>query len=120
MLSAKEFRQSKPCADCPFKKVGSSRHGVTAAASYLSYFTESPAITFPCHKSVAAADDRAAWSEWQEGQTICAGGLLFAEKIGQTNAIGAIACELGWAPADGAADEVFSSKAEMLLAHFDE
>ena len=79
------FRQHKPCSDCPFRKEGGVRHGVDRTLAYASYFTVFPGATFPCHQSVPKDDDRQGWSAWRAGQTLCAGGLIFAEKLTRTD-----------------------------------
>ncbi len=90
------FKQRVPCVDCPFRKVGGVRHGKYMLASYISYFTTMPGSMFPCHKSVPPDVDRNKWTEWQDGQVVCAGGLLFAAKQRTVNVITAIGIALGW------------------------
>lgn len=92
------FRQVKPCSDCPFRRDGAGRAGHTPQmlTAYASYFTEDPGASFPCHQSVPKDDARATWSAWREGQTVCAGGLIFAEQQGCENALMRIGRLKGW------------------------
>jgi hypothetical protein len=52
--------------------------------------------TFPCHRSVPKDLDRAGWTNWHSGQTLCAGGLIFAEKQGAPNAPMRYGLAAGW------------------------
>lgn len=83
MKPTKEMFQLKsPCMDCPFRKDAAGvRHGVPKVLAYASHFTVGDGATFPCHRSVPDTISREAWSPWQEGQQMCAGGLIFAEKL---------------------------------------
>jgi len=94
--SADMFRQMKPCSDCPFLREGGVRHGAAATADYASYFLHPVGATFPCHASVPKDDPRSDWSGWREGQTLCAGGLIFAEKLGKRNGIARLGIARGW------------------------
>ena len=89
------FKQRIPCSDCPFRKDGAVNHGPHQSLAYASYFLTQPGATFPCHKSVPDIDPRDEWSEWQEGQVICAGGLLLARKYDVQNTIVKHAVEQG-------------------------
>src|SRR5476649_2648599 len=75
------FKLKTPCADCPFRKEGGVRHGGLPAFAYASYFVQGDGATFPCHRSVPARTERGSWSKWQDGQVMCAGGLILAEKV---------------------------------------
>lgn len=90
------YRQTKPCSDCPFLKKGGVRHGPRAVTTYASYFTLEPPATFPCHQTRRPGQNNDAWEPWTEGQTICAGGLIFAEKTGLKNSLLRFAQRMGW------------------------
>lgn len=94
--TADMFRQLKPCTGCPFLREGGIYHNGPALLAYADYFTTFPGNTFPCHKSVPADDDRQAFSAWRVGQTLCAGGLIYAEKQGHRNAIMVWGITQGW------------------------
>jgi len=121
-LDAEAYRQHSPCDDCPFLKEGGVRHGAERARDYASYFCLQPARTFPCHKSVPKDDDRTQYSAWRAGQTLCAGGLMFAEKVHCTNDIARYGAAKGWYDPSKfiGMDLVFDSLADMLKAHEDE
>ena len=115
------FKQRVPCLTCPFRKdAEGERHSPEMVASYISYFLHPKGATFPCHKSVTKDDPRTEWSEWQDGQVLCAGGLIFAAKMQRRNALVALAEREGWysqlqhTPEERAL--VFDSAEEMLLA----
>jgi hypothetical protein len=114
------FKQKVACADCPFRREGGVRHTPEMAASYMAHFLTRPGSTFPCHKSVPKDDTREAWSEWQDGQVLCAGGLIFAAKHGAKNDLVRFAEHAGWYRPDQhppeAFAEVFDSIPEMMLA----
>jgi hypothetical protein len=95
-LTPDMFRQKKPCADCPFLKTGGVRHGVDRVFQYAGYFTSEPPATFPCHETRYKGQDNGSWQPWRKGQTICAGGLIFAEKVKRRNALLRWAEKLGW------------------------
>jgi hypothetical protein len=118
-LSEEMFKQKQPCSDCPFRKEGGVRHGAQAAAEYALYFCGKKAVTFPCHQTVPKDDPRDDWSGWREGQTLCAGGLAFAEKLGVRNNIVRHGMAQGWYDPTKRIDTgmVFDSIAEMMLAH---
>ena len=90
------FGQKTPCADCPFRKDGGARHSIEMMESYIAHFTEMPGSSFPCHKSVPKADDRSGWSEWQDGQVLCVGGLIFAAKQERGNLLTLFGMAQGW------------------------
>lgn len=114
------FKQKAPCSDCPFRRDGGVRHGPRAMAEYIQYFVGFPGTTFPCHKSVPRDIPRDRWTDWQEGQVLCAGGVIFGLKNGCANAVTQIGFETGalrfkqYAPADVAA--VFDTVTEALNA----
>ena len=120
-LKPEIFAQKTPCSDCPFRKDGGTRHGLDMATDYIAYHIIKPGATFPCHKSVPKSDTRETWSAWQDGQVLCAGGLIFASKLGAENGVMAAGREQGWfdpasqTPEDRAT--VFDSIEEMLDAH---
>jgi hypothetical protein len=118
-LTAEMFRQKQPCSDCPFKKDGHVVHGAGRALDYAGYFCGPQAVTFPCHQSVAKEVPREGWTAWQEGQTLCAGGLAFAAKQGIQNAIVLYGVANGWYdPAKRTdLDQVFDTLGEMVRAH---
>jgi hypothetical protein len=89
------FKQRVPCATCPFRK-DVAPHTPELQASYASYFVTLPGATFPCHKSVPQDDDRSTWSSWRDGQVLCVGGMIFAAKLGRTNAIMLYGIAQGW------------------------
>lgn len=117
-LTASIFKQTVPCADCPFRKTGGVRHSASMLSSYISYFTTGSRITFPCHASVPDSDSRTDFSPWQDGQVICAGGLLFAAKFGWVSNIVLFGMVKGWydpcAHRPEALALVFDSGSEML------
>jgi len=117
-LKADIFAQKVPCDDCPFRKKGGVRHTPEMLASYISYFINAPGATFPCHKSVNKTDDREGWSEWKDGQVLCAGGLIFAAKLQRENGVTRLGKAKGWYdPAQHTAEEkalVFDSVRDML------
>lgn len=119
-LSAAIFKQRVPCSDCPFRKEGGVRHPEAMMASYIAYHVTTPGVTFPCHKSVEESDTRETWSAWQNGQVLCAGGLLFAAKQGKENNVMRFGRECGWYdPVAQTPEEralVFDSVDEMLDA----
>ena len=91
------FGQKTPCTSCPFRKDSEGeRHSTEMLASYISYFTEMPGSSFPCHKSVPKSDDRSGWSPWQDGQVLCVGGLIFAAKQEQGNLLTLFGMAEGW------------------------
>lgn len=112
------FRQRVPCEDCPFRREGGVRHSTEMMVSYISYFVSFPGASFPCHKSVLKSDDRSTWSEWQDGQVLCVGGLIFATKQRCSNFMMRAATVFGWySPAQHTDEEkslVFDSIEEML------
>jgi hypothetical protein len=112
------YKQRVPCVDCPFRREGGVRHSLTQMVSYIRYFTADPATTFPCHKSVPKTDPRDKFSDWQDGQVLCAGGLIFAAKQGLRNSVVRHGVLQRWYdPAIHTADEraiVFDSIGEML------
>lgn len=116
------FRQTSPCIDCPFRKEGGVRHSQEMMASYISYFVSSPGATFPCHRSVPKDDPRTKWSAWREGQTVCAGGLIFAKKLGIEGATVRLGLlHGGYDPAQMTdEDQVFDSVSEMLAVSKEE
>lgn len=118
LLKPEIFKQKIPCTDCPFRKEGGVRHGREMMQSYIDHFTRMPGATFPCHKSVPKTDTREDWSPWQDGQVLCAGGLIFAAKVERGNAITKAGKANGWYdPAQHTPEEratVFDSEAEML------
>lgn len=115
-LTADMFRQTSPCADCPFRRVGGVRHPLLRMASYIAYFLRWPGATFPCHRTVPKDDDRSQWSAWREGQTICAGGMIFAEKYGRRNGVMVAGRVLGFYDESQLTgrEEVFDTVEEML------
>ena len=119
-LTADMYRQKQPCSDCPFRKEGGVRHGVEQTMAYAGYFCGPQAVTFPCHQSVPKDDARQEWSGWREGQTLCAGGLAFAEKQGVRNAIVQYGMAKGWYDPTKRIDtgEVFDSLEALLGANF--
>src|SRR4051812_43269655 len=94
--SADMFRQTKPCSDCPFRKENGIRHGTSHVLAYLSYFVNEPSATFPCHETRHDGQNNDEWAPWREGQTICAGGLILAEKLGTRNRLLQYAIDKGW------------------------
>ena len=100
-LSADMYRQTKPCADCPFLKKGGVRHGIESVFQYAYYFTHDPGATFPCHQTRRPGQNNEGWEHWSEGQTICAGGLIFSLKVKMQNLLTRLALRNGWwKPAD--------------------
>ena len=118
-LKPEIFRPRVPCQDCPFRKEGGVRHGRNAA-NYIRYF-QWPGSTFPCHKSVPKELPRDRWTEWQVGQVLCVGGLLFAAKQGWFSAIVGIGVTRGWYRSDQHTPEelatVFDTPEDMLTAN---
>lgn len=112
------FKQRAPCADCPFRREGGVRHSLRMMASYISYFIGPVPATFPCHKSVPKSDPRNKWSAWQDGQVICAGGLIFALKQQHCNKLMTAGLMSGaYDPAQHLeVDAVFNTPAEMLAS----
>jgi len=110
------FNQKAPCNDCPFRKKGGVRYGLVSAFNYMKYFVTYPGRTFPCHKSVPAEIPRDQWSEWQPGQVLCAGGLIFAKKQGEEYLIMKIGIERGVYDPNQHLEEdsVFDTPEEML------
>ena len=115
------FAQKVPCDSCPFRREGGVKHGMRMATDYIAYHITKPGATFPCHKSVPKTDDRQSWSAWQDGQVLCAGGLIFAAKLGLENGVMEMGRELGWYNPEAFTYEdratVFDSIDEMLDAH---
>lgn len=111
------FRQTSPCGDCPFRRVGGVRHGRERMRAYASYFGF-PGASFPCHQTRPADCDNSTWEAWRNGQTICAGGLLFAQKYHEQNVLVMIAVACGaFDPATLIGHElVFDTLEEMLEA----
>ena len=95
-LSEDMFRQKQPCRDCPFLKQGGVRHGIKAVLDYASYFVLEPPVTFPCHETRYQGQDNSTMQPWRAGQTICAGGLIFAEKVKRPNTLLRLAAKVGW------------------------
>lgn len=81
------FRQTKPCSDCPFRRDSAGKYDPEQLAHYAGWFMTYPGMTFPCHKSVPKDDDRSGFSSWREGQILCAGGLILADKERFDNAV---------------------------------
>jgi hypothetical protein len=117
-LTAEMYQQKQPCSDCPFRKEGGVRHGAPRALQYASYFIGPQAVTFPCHQTVPKDDSRDQWSAWREGQTLCAGGLIFAEKLGIRNDIVQYGVARGWYDPNKRIETgmVFDSLEDMLNA----
>lgn len=113
------FAQLTPCEDCPFRRNGGVRHGMVAL-NYASYFVSWPGFTFPCHRTVPKDDNREEFAPWREGQHICPGGLILAEKLGACNLPMAIGKEKGWYHPEKLVgrDEVFDSLREMAEANW--
>lgn len=120
LLKPSIFKQTVPCSDCPFRRVGGVRHGAAQMLAYAHYFVGQPGATFPCHKSVPQDDPRDRWSEWSDGQVLCSGGLLFAAKQGIQNGIVRVGVANGWYdPGKHRPEElalVFDTIIEMLEA----
>lgn len=117
-LTPDAFALKTPCADCPFRAAGGVRHGSWSALRYAGYFIAGDGATFPCHRSVPASCDRSEWTPWQAGQVLCAGGLLFSERLGlRSRTVQALTAH-GYDPSTLTGhDLVFDSLRAMLEAH---
>lgn len=101
------FALKKPCVDCPFRKTGGIRLNRERAREIAGYFIDrSQASTFPCHRTVDydaeadAEDDESADGpatraslrmDWQ----MCAGGMIFADKVGTFSTMMQLGIRLG-------------------------
>jgi hypothetical protein len=114
------FKLKSPCVDCPFRKDSNGvRHGRLRALEYALYFIGLMGHVFPCHRSVPEHLDRSGWTQWQDGQQMCAGGLAFAENVGQHSLTLQTCIDKGWHDPSTLTDreQVFASLPEMLAAH---
>lgn len=78
------FEMKRPCSACPFLKVGGVRLTAGRVREVAANFITEPGAMFPCHKTVES-DDRQ-WAR-HAGWQMCAGGLLFAEKVRPTRPV---------------------------------
>lgn len=118
-LTEEMYKQKQPCSDCPFRKDDGVRHGAGRALQYASYFCGPEAVTFPCHQTVPKDVPREGWTAWREGQTLCAGGLAFAEKQGVRNDIVRYGMAQGWYDPEKRIDKgtVFDTLEELVTHH---
>lgn len=89
---------TKPCASCPFLKVGGVRLRKERAEEIAVGLLDSQGIVFPCHKTVDYSEyensDSSDYSP-QDGHIHCAGALIFAEKNGNATQMMRIMERLG-------------------------
>lgn len=118
-VQAEIFAQKTPCQECPFRRDSTVTYAPGEVITYASYFVSFPGATFPCHKSVPKSDDRSQWSPWQDGQVLCAGGLIFAVKNRRFNLVMLEGLRQGWWHPNQYSDEakarVFDSLREALV-----
>ena len=78
------FEMKRPCAECPFLKSGGVRLTAGRVREVAGNFLTEPGAMFPCHKTVDSDDTQ--WAR-HAGWQMCAGGLLFAEKVRPTRPV---------------------------------
>ena len=77
----------KPCANCPFRKVGAIRLNEGRLESIIDALTEDDMGTFQCHKTVHSSNG-GTWDD--EGnyipsgnESMCAGAAAYLMKVGR-------------------------------------
>ena len=118
-MTPENFKLKAPCVSCPFMR-GGVKHGPESALGYAAHLTFGRGATFPCHRTVDPAQDRSKWQPWGEGQQMCAGGLIFAEKVGHRSETTQALVDAGLHDVESLNDikgEVFGAVDEMLKYH---
>lgn len=82
-----DFDMTVPCGDCPFRKEGGIKLTKDRIRAIGGMMLDSQGGTFPCHRTVDYARERADDGHRipGPGEVHCAGALLFAEKQGKTH-----------------------------------
>lgn len=110
------FNLTRPCDNCPFRKVGGIRLRRERAREIAKNAILHQGQVFQCHKTVTHDDD----GEYvpTERDQYCAGALNFALNVGSLNQFMRISHRIGsFKPkAMRDRDECFGSVAEMLAA----
>ncbi len=98
--------------------MGGIRLTVGRAREIAGLFTDSRGGSFACHKTVDYVDEDADERPMRDGEQICAGGLIFAEKQGAANQFVRIMERLGAYDARELRghEHVFDSLREMVAA----
>lgn len=114
-----DFRLTKPCHNCPFRREGGIRLTPARAREIARGQTDSQGLVFPCHKTVNY-DEYDGDEEYtpQKGNQYCAGALNFALNSGALNQLMRIAARIGlWKPdAMRERDACFKNEREMVAA----
>lgn len=87
------FDLKRPCASCPFLRVGGIRL-TKGRIREIAATTTNPGATFACHKTTGAVDGDADLVVTAASQH-CAGALVYADKQGTSSQMARIAERLG-------------------------
>jgi hypothetical protein len=115
-----QFDLSKPCPNCPFRKVGGIRVDPSRAEDIAHAAIDNPGQAFPCHLTVNydLIDEESGAYEGQRGDQYCAGALNFAINNDRFNQIMRIAMRLDWWDPDKMKemDKCFATVSDMVKA----
>ena len=90
------FRLKKPCANCPFLKVGGIELAPNRLESIASDLANDDSRPFHCHKTVYAKSDR---YQGPGQHAICVGSMAYLMKIGRPNVMMRMGMAFGvWSP----------------------
>ena len=108
------FDVKRPCSDCPFRREGGVRLVAWRIREIVRGVTTNPGATFACHKTTGVAGGEAP----PGGPQMCAGALIFADKLGRLAhpQLTRIMMRIGQLDPDAlrGREDVFDSLAEML------
>jgi hypothetical protein len=108
------FDLKRPCATCPFLKVGGIRLHKDRAREIAGYFTDAQGGTFACHSTIDYNQD-----EDNDDEQMCVGGMVFADKQNKANQIVRIMERCGaidWPTLRKSRPLVFDSVRQMIKA----
>lgn len=82
------FRLRKPCGNCPFRKTGAIELQPGRLEGIVADLRDNDMSTFQCHKTVHNSKTGGEWSEEGDyepsgNEAMCAGAILYLEKIGR-------------------------------------
>lgn len=116
------FALKRACPDCPFRKDGGIRLTRGRTIEVAGYFITGQGGTFPCHRTVKDDDEdddqpRPISPDWQ----LCAGGMIFADKVGRSSAMMQLGIRLGLMKLDQLEDRdgIVDSLKELLALSWD-
>lgn len=91
------FKLTRPCDNCPFRKVGGIRLHPERAIEIANNAIRAQGATFMCHKTVTHDDDGE--HAPTDTEQYCAGALAFALNVGSLNQFMRIAMRIrNWNP----------------------